>query len=145
MVLWEFFLLLVDKSVGRFVPIRFISFALVGGSGVVVHVVVLVLLFKLLNAGFVVAQMAATFSAITTNFFLNNALTYRDQRLRGIGLLSGWLSLNVVCSIGAVANVGIANWMFANNSMWLIDGLAGIAVGVVWNYAMSSIFTWNKR
>jgi dolichol-phosphate mannosyltransferase len=145
MVLWEFFLLLVDKSVGRFVPVRFISFALVGGSGVVVHIVVLAFLFKLLNAGFVVAQIAATFSAITTNFFLNNALTYRDQRLRGIRFLSGWLSFNLVCSIGAAANVGIANWMFTSNSMWLIDGLAGIAVGVVWNYAMSSIFTWNKR
>ena len=34
MVLWEFFLLLLDKSIGRYIPIRFISFALIGGSGV---------------------------------------------------------------------------------------------------------------
>jgi dolichol-phosphate mannosyltransferase len=143
--LWEFFLLLLDKTIGRYIPTRFISFALIGSSGVLVHLAVLTLLFKVVGTGFAGAQAAATFTAITTNFLLNNALTYRDQRLRGMKLLTGWLSFNLVCAIGAVANVGIANWMFANNSMWLISGLAGIAVGVVWNYAMSSIFTWKTR
>ena len=144
-VLWEFLLLLLDKTIGRYIPTRFISFALIGGSGVFVHVIILALLFKIVGIGFGGAQTAATFTAITTNFLLNNALTYRDQRLHGVKLLVGWLSFNLVCAIGAVANVGIANWMFAYNSMWLISGLAGIAVGVVWNYAMSSIFTWKTR
>lgn len=144
-VLWEFILLLLDKTIGRYIPTRFISFALIGGSGVFVHLAVLTLLFKIVGIGFVGAQTAATFTAITTNYLLNNALTYRDQRLHGTKLLVGWLSFNLVCTIGAFANVGIANWMFANNSMWLISGLAGIAVGVVWNYAMSSIFTWKTR
>ena len=145
MVLWEFALLLLDKTIGRYVPTRFISFALIGGTGVFVHIAVLTLLFKVMRISFVGAQITATFTAITTNFLLNNALTYRDQRLQGMRLLIGWLSFNVVCATGAVANVGIANWMFARNSMWLISGLAGIAVGVVWNYAMSSIFTWKAR
>jgi dolichol-phosphate mannosyltransferase len=144
-VLWEFLLLLLDKRIGRYIPTRFISFALIGGSGVFVHVAILALLFKIVGIGFATAQTAATFTAITTNYLLNNALTYRDQRLRGMKLLAGWLSFNLVCAIGAFANVGIANWMFAYNSMWLISGLAGIAVGVVWNYAMSSIFTWRTR
>lgn len=144
-VLWEFALLLLDKTIGRYIPTRFISFALIGSSGVFVHVVVLTLLFKIIGIGFAGAQTAATFTAITTNFLLNNSLTYRDQRLHGMKLLAGWISFNLVCAIGAFANVGIANWMFANNSMWLISGLAGIVVGVVWNYAMSSIFTWKTR
>ncbi len=145
MAMWEFLLLLLDKSIGRYIPVRFISFALIGGSGVLLHVGLLTLLFKFLNTSFVAAQTAATFTAITTNFLLNNALTYRDQKLKGVKLWVGWISFNLVCTIGAVANVGIANWMFASNSRWLVDGLAGIAVGVVWNYAMSSIFTWNKK
>jgi dolichol-phosphate mannosyltransferase len=143
--LWEFLLLLLDKKIGRYIPTRFISFALIGGSGILVHLAVLTLLFKIIGMDFVGAQLAATFTAITSNFLLNNALTYRDQRLQGMKLLVGWLSFNLVCATGAVANVGIANWMFANNSMWLLSGLAGIAVGVVWNYAMSSIFTWKAK
>ena len=145
MILWEFLLLLLDKTIGRYIPVRFISFALIGASGVAVHVGTLTLMFKLFSTNFMVAQIAATFAAITTNFLLNNALTYRDQRLTGLRVLYGWISFNLVCAVGAIANVGIANWMFTNNSMWLADGLAGIAVGVVWNYAMSSIFTWNKK
>jgi dolichol-phosphate mannosyltransferase len=145
MVLWEFFLLLLDKSIGRYVPVRFISFALIGGSGVIVHLSILTLLFKIFGASFMTAQAAATFTAITTNFLLNNALTYRDRRLKGLRLLFGWVSFNLICAVGAAANIGIANWMFARDSMWLVAGLAGIAAGVVWNYAMSSIFTWNQR
>ena len=145
MILWEFLLLLLDKSIGRFIPVRFISFALVGASGVFVHVGLLATLFKLLGIGFVDAEIAATLGAITTNYLLNNALTYRDQRLTGRKLLYGWISFNLVCMTGAIANIGIASRMFASNSMWLADGLAGIAIGVVWNYAMSSMFTWNKK
>jgi len=145
MVLWEFFLLILDKTIGRYIPTRFISFALIGGSGVLVHVAVLTLLFKIIGTAFTDAEIAATFTAITTNFLLNNALTYRDQRLNGIKLVAGWVSFTLVCASGAVANVGIANWMFTNNSMWLTSALAGIAVGVVWNYAMSSIFTWKTK
>jgi dolichol-phosphate mannosyltransferase len=145
LVVWEFFLLLIDKTIGRYVPTRFVSFALIGGSGVCVHLTVLTLLYRLMHVPFSLAQTAATFTAITSNFLLNNALTYRDQRLMGSRLMLGWLSFNLVCATGAVANVGIARWMFANNSTWLISALAGIAVGVVWNYAMSSIFTWRRQ
>jgi dolichol-phosphate mannosyltransferase len=145
MVLWQFLLLLLDKSIGRYVPIRFISFSLIGGSGVFVHLAVLTLLFKMLDVDFVAAQAAATFTAITSNFVLNNALTYHDQRLQGMRLFLGWVSFNLVCATGAVANVGIAGWMFRHDSLWLVSALAGIAVGVVWNYTMSSIFTWRKQ
>jgi dolichol-phosphate mannosyltransferase len=144
-ILWEFLLLLLDKSVGRFVPVRFLSFALIGASGVAVHLGILALLFKLLCTSFSAAHAGATLGAITANFLLNNALTYRDQRLTGSKLLLGWVNFNLVCTIGAIANIGIASRMFASNSMWLADGLAGIAIGVVWNYAMSSMFTWNKK
>lgn len=145
LVLWEYFQLLLDKMFGRYVPVRFISFALVGGFGVFVHFFVLTLLFKGFATSFVAAQASATIVAISNNFFLNNMLTYRDQRLRGRRLFLGWLSFNLVCLTGATANIGIADWLFSHQSYWVFSALAGVAVSVVWNYAMSSIFTWRKR
>jgi dolichol-phosphate mannosyltransferase len=145
MVLWEFLLLLLDKLFGRYIPIRFVSFALIGGSGVFVHFAVLTLIFKGFDGSFFVAQTAATLAAITSNFLLNNALTYRDRRLKGFRLLLGWVSFNLVCGVGTFANVGIANWLFTHETIWFISALAGIAVGVVWNYAMSAIFTWRTQ
>ncbi|WP_132909778.1 glycosyltransferase family 2 protein [Sphingomonas sp. BK235] len=155
LVLWEYLQLLLDKSFGRYVPVRFISFAMVGGSGVFVHFLVLsIVLESLLLFGdgaahqgrsFAIAQGAATLVATTSNFLLNNLLTYRDQRLTGRRLWWGWLSFNLVCGIGFLANVGIAHYLYQRQNYLVVSALAGIAVTTVWNYAMSSIFTWRKR
>lgn len=144
MVLWEYLLLVADKFTGGIFPARFISFALVGGSGVFVHLAILTAFLKLTPLSFVAAETFAVAGAITTNFLLNNVLTYHDRRLRGMKLLFGWLSFIAVCAVGAAANVGIANWIYLQNSRWLISALAGIAASVVWNYATSSVVTWNK-
>jgi len=145
LVLWEYFQLLLDKWVGHLIPVRFLSFALVGGFGVFVHFAVLTSLFEGLDLGFRRSQAAATVIAISSNFFLNNILTYRDQRLRGRALFYGWITFNLVCATGAAANIGVADWLFARHNYWVFSALAGIAVSVVWNYAMSSLFTWRKR
>ena len=145
LVLWEYVQLLLDKAVGRYIPVRFLSFALVGGFGVVIHFAILTALFEGLGTRFGRAQTLATIVAISTNFFLNNMLTYRDQRLCGRRLFYGWLSFNLVCATGAAANVGVADWLFERHNYWVVSALAGIAVSVVWNYAMSSLFTWRKR
>ena len=82
--------------------------------------------------------------AMTSNFLLNNALTYRDMRLRGWRLLAGWASFTLVCSVGAFANVGIASYLFTMDTVWVVAALAGIVVGAVWNYAVTSVYTWSK-
>jgi dolichol-phosphate mannosyltransferase len=136
-------MLLLDKLFGRFVPIRFVFFAAVGTSGIAVHFLVLYLALKLVS--FPAAQALGTLVAMTSNFALNNMLTYRDRRLAGIRFFLGLLSFYAICGLGAVANVGIASVAFAHHYAWWISGLAGAAVGVVWNYAVSSVFTWQRR
>ena len=145
LVLWEYAQLLLDKSFGHIIPARFISFVFVGGTGLAVHFAVLTLLFKALSTPFWAAQTAATLIATSSNFFLNNILTYRDQRLRGRQLLIGWITFNLICGAGALGNVGVADWLFEHNNFWVTAALAGIAITTVWNYAMSSIFTWGRR
>ncbi len=145
LVLWEYAQLLLDKTIGHIVPVRFFNFAMVGGFGVVVHFTVLTTLFKLLAQPFATAQTAATLVAITSNYLLNNMFTYRDRRLRGWGLLRGWITFNLVCAFGAATNVGVADWLFERHSYWALSALAGIMVSVVWNYVMSAFFTWQKK
>jgi dolichol-phosphate mannosyltransferase len=140
---WEYLLLLLDKLSRGLVPVRFILFAAVGGSGVFVHLVALKLALTWLS--FAAAQGLATYIAMTSNFVLNNILTYRDKRLRGISFITGLISFYAVCSVGAVANVGIASVVYAEQYAWWISGLAGALIGVVWNYAVSSIFTWRRK
>ena len=93
LVLLQFAALLLDKIFGGLVPLRFFSFALVGGFGVLVHLAVL-FTTGALGAGFVTAQTLATLAAMVANFQLNNVITYRDQRLRGGRLWRGLLLLH---------------------------------------------------
>lgn len=141
-VLWDYGMLLLDKLIGGLVPARFVSFLLVGGIGVFVHMAVLTLLFRGLEQAFVVSQATATLVAMTANFVLNNLVTYRDVRLVGWGWLRGWLTFTMACSVGAIANVGIANFLFVQQTVWALAALAGILVGAVWNYVLTLVFTW---
>ncbi len=145
LVAWEYLQLLLDKLVGHIVPVRFALFAMIGGLGLVVHLAVLGLVLNLAGVGFTVAQSVATVIAMTSNFLLNNWFTYRDRRLHGWRLLGGLLSFYVVCSIGAVGNVGIAAYVFYADQSWWLAGVAGAIVGSVWNYATSAVFTWRAR
>jgi dolichol-phosphate mannosyltransferase len=145
LVAWEFGMLLADKLVGHVIPVRFVLFATIGASGLIVHLVVLRLALTLLALDFTPAQTAAALVAMTSNFFLNNLFTYRDQRLKGWRLLRGLLSFYLICAVGAVGNVGIAAYVFAGNQIWWLAGIAGAVVGSVWNYAVSSVFTWRGR
>jgi dolichol-phosphate mannosyltransferase len=140
----EYLQLLLDKLVGHVVPVRFVLFSAVGGLGLVVHLTVLAVFLKLLLIPFVFSQSIATISAMTWNFLLNNILTYRDRRLRGHKLLYGLFSFYAICSIGAVANVGIAAHLFHGDRSWWFAGVTGAVVGAVWNYTISSIFTWRN-
>jgi dolichol-phosphate mannosyltransferase len=144
LVAWEFGMLLADKLMGHLVPVRFALFAFIGFVGLGVHLLVLRTALSVSALDFTLAQTTATLVAMTSNFFLNNLFTYRDQRLKGLRLLRGLLSFYLVCAFGAVANIGIAGYVFAADQKWWVAGLAGVAVGSVWNYVMSSIFTWKR-
>ena len=142
---WEYMMLIADKLIGHVVPVRFALFAFVGGVGLFVHMSTLWFALTVAGAAFDPAQASASVAAMTSNFFLNNLFTYRDRRLRGLALLRGLLTFYAICALGAVANVGIAGYVFSRNEVWWLAGLAGVAVGSVWNYAVSSVFTWKQK
>jgi dolichol-phosphate mannosyltransferase len=140
----EFALMLLDKTVGRWLPPRLILFGAVGGMGLFVHLAILRLALAL-GAAFGAAQTAAVIGAMTFNFALNNMLTYRDRQLKGWAWFTGLLSFFAVCGLGAIANVGVGSFAFERHYSWWVAGIAGAIVGSVWNFAASSVLTWRKR
>jgi dolichol-phosphate mannosyltransferase len=144
-VVWEYGMLLADKMFGRFVPVRFLVFSIVGGLGIFTHMAVLALALKGPELSFTAAHSVAMGSAMVFNFALNNRLTYRDRRLRKWRWFKGLLSFMIACSVGALANVGIATYLFKNNTQWMFAALSGVLVGAVWNYAVTQRYTWGKR
>jgi dolichol-phosphate mannosyltransferase len=144
LVLAQFAGLLIDKALRGTVPLRFITFALVGAFGVLINLAVLELARRA-GVGFGAAQSLGTVIAMIANFWLNNQLTYRAQRLKGRRVWRGLLLFLVVCGLGAIANIGIARALYAENGSDIFSGAAGAAVGVVWNYAVSATLVWRVR
>jgi dolichol-phosphate mannosyltransferase len=144
MVALDFLGLVLAKFTRDVVSLRFLLFAMVGGSGLFVHLGTLFAGLRLFDLPFPVAQGVGAFVAMTTNFILNNFLTYRDQRLKGLSILWGLLSFYLVCSVGLLANVGVAFSVYDQEPIWWFAGAAGALMGVVWNYAMSGLFVWRK-
>jgi dolichol-phosphate mannosyltransferase len=145
MVALDFLGLVLAKFTGDVVSLRFLMFGMVGALGLVVHLVTLFIALEAFRAPFPEAQAAGALFAMTSNFILNNFLTYRDQRLKGFAILRGLLLFYLVCSVGLFANVGVAFSVYDQEPIWWLAGAAGALMGVVWNYAMSGLFVWRKR
>lgn len=144
-VVAEFLGLLVTRASGGRVSPRFPMFALVGASGVGIHLAVLYAVLNTLSPAFQFAQLIAAYAAMTWNFFLNNSLTYRDKRLDGLAALKGLVSFYLICSVGTVANVGVARLVYDSDPNWILAGMAGALMAAVFNFAMTSAFTWGKN
>ena len=142
----DFIALLVNKLTCDLIPVRFVLFAAVGTIGAIIHLSILRLtMLTLPPIHFVGAQTVATFVAMTSNFFINNAITYRERKLRGIAIVPGLMLFYSVCALGAVANIGVASWIFDRTYVWWLAGLSGLIIGAVWNYTLSSLFVWLRK
>jgi dolichol-phosphate mannosyltransferase len=144
MVMWEYIYLLLDKTIGRFVPIRFVSFVAVGLLGAFVHLLILWLAFEIMSLEFWQAQGIAIVVAMTLNFVFNNVLTYRDMRLTGWNWFRGLFMFYLICSVGALANLQVADFVFGLSAPWWFAGLLGGVIGSVWNFAVNTTFTWKR-
>ncbi|RDE07985.1 glycosyltransferase [Pelagibacterium lacus] len=143
LIVAQFLGLIVSQVSRGFLPTSFLLFSLVGASGILVHLVTLTLAFEVFDFNFANSQLLATVVAMTTNFILNNELTYADKKLRGRRFWTGLLSFYLVCSFGALANVSVASVLFeAHVVNFLFAGIAGAIMSVVFNYAATRIFTW---
>lgn len=133
--------LLVEKRTGGAIPAQMSLFMLVGATGLVTHLATLAL-SRLVGAPFWLGQGAAILAAMTSNFALNNVLTFRDQRLRGRAVLPGVLKFYVGCLAGAMVSEAAGAGLNAMGAPWALAGAAGAVLGAAWNYHAARRLTW---
>ncbi|WP_237154041.1 glycosyltransferase [Oryzibacter oryziterrae] len=143
-VLLECLGLMLAKLSGDRLHVRFLGYAMVGSVGLGVHLLTLAALLGE-SLHFDQANAFATLVAITCNYLLNNRLTYGDRQRTGFAFFSGLLMFAVICGIGSMSGVGTAELLFHQKVRWWMAGLAGAAVGIWWNYAVTSSLVWRAR
>lgn len=123
---------------------RFLKFCLVGASGVVVNEGLLWLLKQFAGLPLPLASAISIETSIISNFTLNDYLTFRDRRARGLkSFLVRLRKFNVVSLAGLGINVGtLLALTYLLDVHYLISNLVGIALAVIWNYLVNLRWTW---
>ncbi|MGL4312497.1 MAG: GtrA family protein, partial [Sphingomonas sp.] len=134
----------IEKLSRGLISPRFVLFAIVGGLGLGVHLAVLALLIDL-GVRFLSAQGVAVVAAIIFNYIVNNEFTYRDRRLTGLDFVGGMVVFAIICSIGAIANIGVANLAVEENASWSLAGIAGALMSAIFNFGGASSLVWGRR
>ncbi len=146
----EFLEYLYDVSVGRFIPLTFLKYCIVGALGVLVHVSLYLFFSYLLQSNgyvlnvreFSIAVLGAIEGAIFFNFLLNNYWTFARQKLHGVAAVRGFFIFNFACGFGALANYAVSTFLFVRGTPELLAVVLGAFTGVIWNYTMNRMFTW---
>ncbi|MEO8113822.1 MAG: glycosyltransferase [Phenylobacterium sp.] len=131
--------LLASKMSRDVISPRALMFLAVGASGVLVNVAVV---YILSGMRFLPAQAIGAVVAMTSNYLINNAITYRDKRKRGVALFTGYLRFCLLCAIGLAANVAVANLVFQYVPERWVGVVAGAGVGAAWNYFTTALAVW---
>ncbi len=126
---------------------RFWKFAMVGASGVLVNMLVLIVLAEYLNTSKVVAWVFAVGVSILSNFLLNNAFTWRDVRhsSRIYFLLRGALAYPVaIIGIGANFAVYYPLLKYVSDAFpyYVFFNFLGILAATSVNFVLSARFVF---
>ena len=143
-VVWDFLISLVHTFSRRIIPRRAISFAFVGSLGVIIQFMIIYFLLGFTSFDFENILPIGVIIAASSNFTINNMLTFRSNKLKGKKFYFGLMKFLLVSSLPMIANVGVTNLFYSQLSAnTFISQLAGIFVVFIWNYAASSKVVWN--
>ena len=140
-VVVEYLGLVLARLSGNLIPPRALLFGMVGATGLVINIAMLKV-FLLAHLGFGLAQFCAAVTAMTSNYLINNQITYRDRRLKGLALLTGYFRFCALCGVGLVANVAVGELVFRHLPIWWLAGTVGAVFGAIWNYVGASLAVW---
>ena len=120
---------------------RFIRFGLVGGSGVVINMLVLYLLHDELGFPLSRSSLVAISLAILNNFLWNNFWTFRAAGIQTRRVVQ-FIAISLV---GMAINLAVLNLLFAADIHYALANLAGIMVATAWNFYANSRWTWGEE
>ena len=147
----QFIEYLYDVAFGRYIPLTFIKYCIVGFLGVFVHMSAYYAVSRVIMqggdlsvGGFSASVITATEIAVVFNYLLNNVWTFGNQKLKGTDAVIGFLKFNLACAFGALVNWGVSASLFKLGWQEFAAVFLGAVAGVVWNYTVNRMITWRE-
>ena len=125
-------------------PFKFVSFLFIGSVGATLHMSIFYISFQNLNI-FYISHLIALFFASILNFFLNNYLTFSDNKLIGKkAILSGALIYVLISIITIAGSTFISTNIFYYGISAYIATILGALIDSVFKYITVQKFIWKK-
>ena len=124
--------------------VSFFSFATIGFSGLGVYVLASMGTVSL-PIPFWVSNIIAISIAMTWNFIWDRKWAFWDAHRKPI--IIQYLGFVLICSVGAIPNALITNWMAKSQVVplaALFGGLVGAAIGIIFNFLMNRLLVFRK-
>lgn len=141
-VAWEFMMLLADKTIGNYIPVRLLALATSGAILATTHLALFSLGYSALGMGFTTAGLLAATLSMTVSYAVSNLMTYRDRQKHGMRWFAGLAYFISICSIGAATNVIFAGYLFSRGVDWFVAALVGVLLWLAWNFTAMSSYVW---
>jgi len=145
-VIFDYLAALYDLSLGKYLPLRFIKYSIIGFIGLLVYQATIWIGLNLLQVSKYYSLALGIEAAILSNYFFNNFWTFKDYRHRSIHIISGLFSYHLISIAGVIINY--------SSSVLLIDRFAvniyvasiiGAVLSTLWNYRMNFQITWKNE
>ena len=128
---------------------QFIKFCFVGGSGVIVDVVVLFLLAdsRMLAWNLIVAKICSAEAALLNNFLWNELWTFRSSAIQSKeGVARRLIYFHAICGIGIGLAVLLLHLFHFSLGLNLYSAnFVAILLVTLWNFWMNAMFNWKVR
>ena len=123
---------------------EFIKFCIVGVSGVLVNMGLLIILTRPFEIALEYASPIAIEISIISNFVLNNVWTFRARSIKST-LRKRFIRFHIVAfSAGIVNYIILLSLHYGMGLMDIVANLIGIAAATIVNYVLNSRWTWKK-
>ena len=145
-ILWDLLISILHSFSFGLLPHRALSYGLISVSGIFIQLFLTHILMSINNFDFNQAIIFSVLFGATSNYLINNQLTYRDEGLIGWNLLKGLLKFLLVVSFPLSVNIGISSTFYkvvSDNTFWA--QIVGITISFLWNYLASSKLVWKTN
>ena len=126
-------------------PFKFVSFLTIGSFGVIIHMSIFYLTLKITSIFYVSHLIALTFASIN-NFYLNNNLTFSDNKLIGTkNFLNGVSKYTLIAIITITGSTFLSTKIFYYGISAYIATIIGALIDSVFKFVVVQNFIWKKK
>lgn len=127
-----------------FIDVKYLRFALVGGTGALINTAVLYGLTEFTGMYYLLSSALAIETSLVAMFFANNYFTF-EKPMEGKEIFHGILRSNLVRSVGIATNIGLLYVLTEFLGIYfLISNIIAIFLASVVNFVGEKRFNWKE-